>query len=102
MERAALHVERVGDRSLAAAMLAVASIPSAAPGTPTRFPVPPMVLRVYLVAYFLILAAALASLWQGRVLSRLPAGWVILVVAVAVILGVLLALVSRSHPPNPA
>ncbi len=59
-----------------------------------------MVLKIYLVAYFLVLAAALVALWQGRVLSRLPTDWVVLVVAVAILLGVLLAFVSRNHPPN--
>lgn len=58
--------------------------------------------KVYLVAYFALLAAALFALWQGRVLARLPTTWVVLVVVGAVVLGVLLALVSRNHPPNPA
>jgi UDP-N-acetylmuramyl pentapeptide phosphotransferase/UDP-N-acetylglucosamine-1-phosphate transferase len=58
--------------------------------------------KVYLFAYFAILAAALLALWQGRVLGRLPAGWVVLVVIAAVALGVLLGFVSRNRPPNPA
>jgi len=62
-----------------------------------------MLLKTYLIAYFAVLAAALFALWQGRVLSRLPAEWVILAVAIAVVLGVLLAFVSRnSAPTNPA
>jgi hypothetical protein len=61
-----------------------------------------MVLKVYLAIYFAIVGAALLALWQGRVLARLPAEWVSLSVAVAVVLGVLLAFVSRRRPPNPA
>jgi hypothetical protein len=61
-----------------------------------------MVLRIYLVVYFVVVAAALLALWQGRVLARLPAEWVTLGIAVAVVLGVLLAFISRTRPPNPA
>jgi hypothetical protein len=61
-----------------------------------------MFIRYYLVAYFVALAAALFALWEGHVLARLPAAWVVIVVAVAVLLGVLLAVVSRNRPANPA
>lgn len=61
-----------------------------------------MVLRVYLIVYFVILAAALFALWEGKVLARLPAVWVVIVLAVAVLLGVLLAVVSKNRPANPA
>ncbi len=61
-----------------------------------------MILRIYLVVYFVVVAAALLALWQGRVLARLPAEWVALAVVGAVALGVLLGLISRNHPPNPA
>jgi hypothetical protein len=61
-----------------------------------------MVLKIYLAAYFVILAGALLALWQGRVLGRLPAEWVVLILAAAIVLGVLLAVISRNHPPNPA
>ena len=54
-----------------------------------------MFLRSYLIAYFALLAAAVAALWQGGVLERLPAGWVIVAFGAAVLLGFLLALVSR-------
>ena len=60
-----------------------------------------MVLRIYLVVYFALVAAALLALWQGRVLVRLPVEWVALAIVAAVVLGVLLAVVSR-NPPNPA
>lgn len=61
-----------------------------------------MILRIYLVVYFAIVALALLALWQGRVLARLPGEWVALAVVAAIVLGVLLAVVSRTRPPNPA
>jgi hypothetical protein len=61
-----------------------------------------MLLRIYLVVYFAVVGLALLALWQGRVLARLPAEWVALAVVAAVVLGVLLAVVSRTRPPNPA
>jgi len=54
-----------------------------------------MFLRFYLIAYFVLLGAAVLALWQGGVLERLPALWVVAVLAAAALLGVLLALVSR-------
>jgi hypothetical protein len=53
-----------------------------------------MWLRIYLVAYFALVGAAVVALWQDDVLSRLPASWVALALLFAVGLGVLLALVS--------
>lgn len=61
-----------------------------------------MLLKTYLVAYFAVLAAALFALWEGRVLARLPGEWVLLIVVGAIVLGILLAFVSRNTPPNPA
>lgn len=58
-----------------------------------------MVLKVYLVVYFALLAAALFALWESGALGQLPAEWVVLVVVAAVLLGVLLAVVSRHRPP---
>jgi hypothetical protein len=60
-----------------------------------------MFLKIYLAAYFAVVGVALVALWQGRVLGRLPAEWVALVVVAAVILGILLALVSRKRPVKP-
>ncbi len=54
-----------------------------------------MWLRLYLIAYFLIVGAAFAVLWQAGVLGRLPLGLVTLALLAAVGLGLLLALVSR-------
>jgi hypothetical protein len=61
-----------------------------------------MFLKVYLAVYFVVVAVALLALWQGRVLARLPAVWVALAVGAAVVLGILLALVSRRRPVKPA
>lgn len=54
-----------------------------------------MWVRVYLVAYFLIVGAAIVALWQADVLARLPLEYVALGVLTAVGLGALLAVVSR-------
>ena len=51
--------------------------------------------KVYLIAYFALLGAALFALWQGRVLGRLPAAGSPSPSWAAVVLGVLLAVVSR-------
>jgi hypothetical protein len=61
-----------------------------------------MFLRIYLVVYFAVVGLAFLALWQGRVLARLPGEWVALALVAAVVLGVLLAVVSRTRPPNPA
>lgn len=53
-----------------------------------------MAIRIYLIAYFALVGAAAAALWQARVLGRLPAEWVGLALVVAVGLGILLAIVS--------
>jgi hypothetical protein len=90
---------------LAVVMLAVASITTAngpAHGRRAGLPTGPMLLRTYLTVYFALVASALAALWQSRALDRLPAPWVFIVFAAAVLLGVLLAIVSRSHPTHPA
>lgn len=61
-----------------------------------------MVLKTYLIVYFALLLAALVALWRGQVLSRLPVEWVLLALVTAIVLGVLLAVVSRNTPTNPA
>lgn len=58
-----------------------------------------MVLKLYLIVYFALLAAALFVLWKSGALTQLPAEWVALVVAGAVVLGALLAVVSHRRPP---
>jgi hypothetical protein len=57
-----------------------------------------MLIRVYLVIYFLLLAAAALVLWQSGVLARLPLDWVLGSVLVSIALGVLLALMARRRP----
>jgi hypothetical protein len=47
-------------------------------------------LHVYLSGYFLLIIGALASLWYGGVLGRLPTGWVVIGLIIAVGLGVTL------------
>ena len=42
---------------------------------------------VYLSGYYLLLIAALVSLWYGGVLGRLPTGWVLIGLVIAVGLG---------------
>jgi hypothetical protein len=55
------------------------------------------VLTLYLAFYVLLVAAAVFVLWQSRILGEIPATWIALGAFVAVGLGVLLALVSRTH-----
>lgn len=57
-----------------------------------------MLLKAYLVVYFAVVALAAFALWRGKVLARLPFDWVVLGLAAAVVLGVLLAIVSRDRP----
>ena len=49
---------------------------------------------IYLSGYFLLIVIALASLWYGGVLGRLPVSWVIMGLAIAVGLGVTLFLTA--------
>jgi hypothetical protein len=53
-----------------------------------------MLIRVYLVVYFALVGAAVAALWQGDVIGRLPGEWVALALLLALGLGALLAFVS--------
>jgi hypothetical protein len=54
-----------------------------------------MWVRVYLVSYFLLVGAALLTLWRAGVLERLSLESVALALLVVIGLGALLALVSR-------
>ena len=60
-----------------------------------------LLLRVYLVAYFVLIAAALIALWRSGVLTHASAVWLVAALVMAVGLGVLLAVVSRT-PRTPA
>lgn len=58
---------------------------------------------IYLTCYFLLVLGALVALWTGGVLQHLPVLWVIIGLAIAVGLGMLLALTMRRATtiPNP-
>jgi hypothetical protein len=53
------------------------------------------ILNVYLVLYFLVIATAAATLWRSGLIEHLDRGWMLAVIAGAVMLGVLLRLLSR-------
>jgi hypothetical protein len=55
-------------------------------------------IRLYIVAYFALLAGAVLALWQADILQRLPLVWVAMGLIVAVGLGILLA-VTSTRPP---
>ena len=67
----------------------------AGPLATSHSPLATVFLRLYLIVYFVLLAAAVFALWQGGVLERLPAFWVVAALALAAALGFLLAVVSR-------
>jgi hypothetical protein len=50
---------------------------------------------VYLACYFVLTAAAFASLYRSGVLARIPTGWSLTAALVVVALGVLLRVLSR-------
>jgi energy-converting hydrogenase Eha subunit G len=51
---------------------------------------------IYLVGYFILLAGATWALWQSGMLQEIPDSWLALGAALAVALGILLAVASRS------
>jgi hypothetical protein len=50
--------------------------------------------RVYVVAYVVLILAAAGVLWEAGLLARIPAAWTVLVLAAALSLGILLVVVS--------
>jgi hypothetical protein len=50
--------------------------------------------RIYLAAYFILLAGAGFALWQSGVLDRLPGSWLAIAALVAIGLGLLLGAAS--------
>jgi hypothetical protein len=52
-------------------------------------------LTIYLVLYYLLIALAVATLWRSGLIDQLPRGWTVSSIACAVLLGILLALLSR-------
>jgi hypothetical protein len=59
------------------------------------------VVHIYLIAYFALMIAAFATLWQAGVLQRMPQSLALTAAAVAIVLGVLLALLSRTRTATP-
>jgi uncharacterized membrane protein len=60
------------------------------------------VLIVYLVAYYLVVAGAVLTLWRSGLMTELPRGWTYSTIAIAAALGVLLWVTSsygRGEPP---
>ena len=52
-------------------------------------------LRLYLIAYFILLGGAAVALWQSGMLDRIPGLWLTIGAVVAVGLGILLMVASR-------
>jgi hypothetical protein len=55
-----------------------------------------LLVSVYLIVYFSLLAGAALALWQSDVLQRIPRAWVVGTITLGIGLGVVLALVSRA------
>jgi hypothetical protein len=54
-------------------------------------------LKIYLAIYFALLAGAALALWESGALARVPPVWIVLVFAVAIALGLLLAVSSGTR-----
>jgi hypothetical protein len=52
-------------------------------------------LTIYLVLYYALIAGALVTAWRSGLLADFDPTWTIVAIAVALILGVLLAALSR-------
>jgi hypothetical protein len=50
--------------------------------------------NIYLVSYFVLIAAALVALWSGGALGQVPSGWTVLALVIAIGFGVLLAVTT--------
>lgn len=53
-------------------------------------------LTVYLVLYYALVAGAAATIWRSGLAAHLDRGWTIVAVVVALALGGILALLSRT------
>jgi hypothetical protein len=58
-------------------------------------------LRVYIVAYFVLIVGALLALWKADILSRLPLAWIAVGLIIAVGLGVMLSVTSTRPSAGP-
>jgi hypothetical protein len=56
-----------------------------------------MILRLYLIAYAILVAAAVEVLWSAGVLARLPGVWVAAVTVAALALAPIIWFISRKH-----
>jgi hypothetical protein len=54
-------------------------------------------LKLYLVAYFVLLFGAAMALWKSGVLHQIPPVWIALALLIAIGLGILLAVSSGVH-----
>lgn len=54
-------------------------------------------LKLYLVAYFVLLFGAAMALWKSGVLHQIPPIWIVLALVIAIGLGILLAVSSGLH-----
>jgi hypothetical protein len=48
--------------------------------------------HLYLIGYCIVVIGALAALWNGGVLQRIPGAWVAIALVIALGLGVMLAI----------
>ena len=54
-----------------------------------------LLLIIYLSVYYLLVAAAVVTLWRSGLIDHLPRGRTYVAIAIAIALGVVLALTSR-------
>jgi hypothetical protein len=52
-------------------------------------------LKIWLVVYFLLVAAAAVTSWRAGLLAHVHRGWAVAALAIALLPGILLALLSR-------
>jgi hypothetical protein len=50
--------------------------------------------QIYLIGYFLLVLGALAALWYGGVLQQISIVWIVIALAIAVGLGIMLAVAA--------
>jgi hypothetical protein len=50
--------------------------------------------HLYLIGYFIVVIGALAALWYGGVLQRIPGPWIAIGLVIAAGLGVMLAITA--------
>lgn len=58
--------------------------------------------HIYLIVYLALMVASAVVLWRSDVLPQMPLSWALVAAGVALVLGVLLALLSRTPTPTPS